>query len=56
MTRWLITGCSTGIGRAIAVAALDAGHSVAVTARRCEAQYSGPFSGAAGKAVTRTAR
>ena len=36
MTRWLITGCSTGIGRAIAVAALDAGHSVAVTARRPE--------------------
>lgn len=34
MSRWLITGCSTGIGRAIAVAALDAGHSVVVTARR----------------------
>ena len=37
MSRWLITGCSTGIGRAIAVAALDAGHSVVVTARRPEA-------------------
>jgi NAD(P)-dependent dehydrogenase (short-subunit alcohol dehydrogenase family) len=36
MTRWLITGCSTGIGRAIATAALEAGHSVAVTARRPE--------------------
>ncbi len=34
MTRWLVTGCSTGIGRAVAVAALDAGHSVVVTARR----------------------
>jgi len=34
VSRWLITGCSTGIGRAIAVAALDAGHSVVVTARR----------------------
>ncbi len=34
MTRWLITGCSTGIGRAIATAALEAGHSVVVTARR----------------------
>ena len=34
MSRWLVTGCSSGIGRAIAVAALDAGHSVAVTARR----------------------
>ena len=34
MSRWLITGCSTGIGRAIAVAALDAGHSVVVTARQ----------------------
>ncbi len=37
MSRWLITGCSTGIGRAIAVAALDAGHSVLVTARQPEA-------------------
>ena len=36
MSRWLVTGCSTGIGRAIAVAALDAGHSVVVTARRPE--------------------
>jgi NAD(P)-dependent dehydrogenase (short-subunit alcohol dehydrogenase family) len=37
VSRWLITGCSTGIGRAIAVAALDAGHSVVVTARRPDA-------------------
>ena len=37
MSRWLITGCSTGIGRAIDTAALDAGHSVVVTARRTEA-------------------
>ncbi|MFN7149573.1 MAG: SDR family NAD(P)-dependent oxidoreductase, partial [Microthrixaceae bacterium] len=36
MSRWLITGCSSGIGRAIATAALDAGHSVLVTARRPE--------------------
>jgi NAD(P)-dependent dehydrogenase (short-subunit alcohol dehydrogenase family) len=36
VSRWLVTGCSTGIGRAIAVAALDAGHSVVVTARRPE--------------------
>jgi NAD(P)-dependent dehydrogenase (short-subunit alcohol dehydrogenase family) len=35
--RWLITGCSTGIGRAIAQAALDKGHHVAVTARRPDA-------------------
>lgn len=34
MGRWLITGCSTGFGREIARAALEAGHSVAVTARR----------------------
>ena len=34
MARWLITGCSTGIGREIARAALEAGHSVVVTARR----------------------
>jgi NAD(P)-dependent dehydrogenase (short-subunit alcohol dehydrogenase family) len=36
MARWFITGCSTGIGREIARAALEAGHSVVVTARRTE--------------------
>jgi NAD(P)-dependent dehydrogenase (short-subunit alcohol dehydrogenase family) len=36
VSRWLVTGCSTGIGRAIAAAALEAGHSVVVTARRPE--------------------
>ena len=30
---WLITGCSTGIGRAIATAALEAGDRVVLTAR-----------------------
>jgi NAD(P)-dependent dehydrogenase (short-subunit alcohol dehydrogenase family) len=34
---WLISGCSTGIGRHIAEAALEKGHRVAVTARRREA-------------------
>ncbi|MGA8254951.1 MAG: oxidoreductase [Nocardioides sp.] len=34
MTRWFITGCSTGIGREIARAALEAGHHVVVTARK----------------------
>jgi len=33
MSRWFITGCSTGIGREITRAALEAGHSVAATAR-----------------------
>jgi NAD(P)-dependent dehydrogenase (short-subunit alcohol dehydrogenase family) len=37
MARWLITGCSTGFGREIARAALGAGHSVVVTARRADA-------------------
>jgi NAD(P)-dependent dehydrogenase (short-subunit alcohol dehydrogenase family) len=37
MGRWLITGCSTGIGREIARAALEVGHSVAVTARNVDA-------------------
>lgn len=32
-TVWLITGCSSGIGRDIALAALTKGHQVAVTAR-----------------------
>jgi NAD(P)-dependent dehydrogenase (short-subunit alcohol dehydrogenase family) len=36
VARWLVTGCSTGIGREIARAALEAGHSVVVTARRTE--------------------
>jgi NAD(P)-dependent dehydrogenase (short-subunit alcohol dehydrogenase family) len=36
MARWLITGCSTGIGREIARAALEAGHQVVATARRPE--------------------
>ncbi len=31
---WLITGCSSGIGREIALAALANGHRVAVTARK----------------------
>jgi NAD(P)-dependent dehydrogenase (short-subunit alcohol dehydrogenase family) len=37
MGRWLITGCSSGIGREIARVALEAGHSVAVTARNVDA-------------------
>ncbi|OBB97961.1 oxidoreductase [Mycobacterium sp. 852002-30065_SCH5024008] len=36
MSRWLITGCSTGFGREIARAALEAGHSTVVTARRAD--------------------
>ncbi len=33
MTTWLITGCSTGLGRAFAEAVLARGHNVVVTAR-----------------------
>lgn len=33
MLIWLITGCSSGFGRALATAALAGGHRVAVTAR-----------------------
>jgi NAD(P)-dependent dehydrogenase (short-subunit alcohol dehydrogenase family) len=36
MAAWFITGCSTGIGREITRAALEAGHQVAATARRQE--------------------
>ena len=36
-SNWLITGCSTGIGREIALAALAKGHRVAVSARNPEA-------------------
>ncbi len=33
MTTWLITGCSTGLGRALAEGVLAAGHNAVVTAR-----------------------
>ena len=33
MSTWLITGCSTGLGRALAEAVIDAGHDAVVTAR-----------------------
>lgn len=36
MKTWLITGCSTGIGRGIAAAALKAGDQVIVTARNTD--------------------
>ncbi|MFJ3974226.1 SDR family oxidoreductase [Streptomyces sp. NPDC090021] len=32
--RWLVTGCSSGLGHALATAAARAGHEVAVTARK----------------------
>ncbi|MEV7583754.1 SDR family oxidoreductase [Streptomyces erythrochromogenes] len=32
--RWLVTGCSSGLGQALAAAAARAGHEVAVTARK----------------------
>ena len=37
MTTWLITGCSTGLGRALAEAVLERGWNAVVTARREEA-------------------
>ncbi|MEE6139908.1 oxidoreductase [Mycobacterium sp. 050128] len=33
MPTWLITGCSTGLGRALAEAVIDTGHNAVVTAR-----------------------
>ena len=33
MSTWLITGCSTGFGRALAEAVIGAGHNTVVTAR-----------------------
>ena len=49
MARWLITGCSTGIGREIARAALEAGHSVVVdgTKARSRCRTSSTSSGTA---------
>ena len=37
MTTWLITGCSTGLGRALAQAVLAHGHNAVVTARNVKA-------------------
>jgi NAD(P)-dependent dehydrogenase (short-subunit alcohol dehydrogenase family) len=39
MLIWLITGCSTGLGRALAETALADGHRVVVTARRVESVH-----------------
>ena len=36
MSTWLITGCSTGLGRHLAEAVLQAGHDVIVTARNLD--------------------
>lgn len=36
MSTWLITGCSTGLGRALATAGLASGHNAVVTARDVE--------------------
>jgi NAD(P)-dependent dehydrogenase (short-subunit alcohol dehydrogenase family) len=36
MSTWMITGCSTGLGRHLAEAVLEAGHEVIVTARRLD--------------------
>jgi NAD(P)-dependent dehydrogenase (short-subunit alcohol dehydrogenase family) len=36
MTTWLITGCSSGLGHAIATAVLDAGFNAVVTARSAD--------------------
>src|SRR5215813_9952122 len=33
MSTWLITGCSTGLGRALAAAVIGAGHNAVVSAR-----------------------
>jgi NAD(P)-dependent dehydrogenase (short-subunit alcohol dehydrogenase family) len=36
MSTWLITGCSTGLGRALAEAVIASGHNAVVTARDVE--------------------
>ena len=36
MATWFITGCSTGLGRALAAAVLHAGHNAVLTARKPE--------------------
>src|SRR5689334_17642369 len=41
MKRWLITGCTSGLGRALAQAALARGDAVAATSRRPGLDLSG---------------
>lgn len=36
MATWLITGCSTGLGRALAQCVLEAGHNAVITARNSD--------------------
>jgi NAD(P)-dependent dehydrogenase (short-subunit alcohol dehydrogenase family) len=51
LSTWLITGCSTGLGRALAEAAIGAGHNVVATAR--DAATVGELAdGAEGRVVT----
>lgn len=42
MSTWLITGCSTGLGRALAEAVIGAGHNAVVTARDAAAAVESP--------------
>ena len=49
MACWFITGCSTGIGREIASAALEGRHSVAVTARNIGSSPTSPIGSATGR-------
>jgi len=51
MSTWLITGCSTGLGRALAEAVLAAGHDAVVTARD-EAAVADLADGAADRVLT----
>src|SRR5215472_11617677 len=49
MSTWFITGCSTGLGRALAAAVLDRGDNAVVTARDAAAVHdlAGQYPGAA---------
>jgi NAD(P)-dependent dehydrogenase (short-subunit alcohol dehydrogenase family) len=50
MSTWLITGCSTGLGRALAEAVIAAGHNAVVTARDA-AKVSDLAAGKAGRVL-----
>jgi NAD(P)-dependent dehydrogenase (short-subunit alcohol dehydrogenase family) len=43
MSSWLITGCSSGLGRAFAEAVIGAGHNAVVTARNVKGDGEHPL-------------
>ena len=54
MSTWLITGCSTGLGRALAEAIIAAGHNAVVTARDIRRSPTSPSTSQTGPRAVRS--